>query len=296
MSSQYFNHNLLNIFIGLSKGSLLLYPYSKKFKEFSYEIFSIEKTFNNINNIKPECTLCSSKLKNTLLFEWTRANYETKKSQLDRYSKTTSEKLYENLIPLDAAKTFDYFYIVCSEHVNEFIHIDNPMFSFFEMTDNNTLKPILNRLSASKVQSFFDSDINFSRIPRFIPIDFERPNHDDLKTKIVAIFVKQIVKSDTKTIYASSIAKAVMSESLWKVLGKDKQTQMIRIVYDIISQITLKPQLKDSFIGKKVAKIDTKWDVKIKEQQEKVKIAKKIHTLIQQEHSKQGVFVFPDAD
>lgn len=281
MKNSYFSLNLLNIFVGLSQGSMLLKPFSKEFKKFNYDFFGIEKDLNGLN-IKPECILISQKIGNTLLFEWTQAPFNTiKENQFDRYIKTTPEKLYEAFIPMEATKSFDFFYVIDPQWVDQYTNdkMTNEHVSLFSFdNDELLLMPIANRLTSEQVNNFFTERIKFDRVPKIISIDFEHPNDDDLRRKIITIFVKFLLRSDTKTIVASKMAKEVFGEKFWLVLGKDKQSFLINKISFVITEFTYHKAFNQSFIGKKT-KSDASWTIKNNDQVEKIKLAKKIQEI-----------------
>lgn len=282
MKNSYFSLNLLNIFVGLSHGSMLLKPFSKEFKKFNYNFFGIEKDLKGIN-IKPECILVSQKIGNTLLFEWTQAPFNSKEEQLDRYLSTTPEKLYEAYIPIEASKSFDLFYVIDPKWVDQYENdkLDNGQISLFSFDNEKLLLvPIANRLSSEEVKSFFAEQMKFDRVPKIISIDFEHPNDDDLRRKIIAIFVKFLLRSDTKNIIASEIAQEIFHQKYWNKLGKDKKAFLINKTVDTMSGIIKHKALMQVMEEKARKGSDKVWIIKQVDQSEKIKVAKKIQEIL----------------
>lgn len=281
MKNSYFSLNLLNIFVGLSQGSMLLKPFSKEFKKFNYDFFGIEKDLKGLN-IKPECILVSQKIGNTLLFEWTQAPFSSKEEQLDRYLNTTPEKLYEAYVPFEATKSFDFFYVIDPKWVDQYENdkMDNGQISLFSFDNEELLLvPINNRLSSKEVNNFFREQIKFDRVPKIISIDFEHPNDDDLRRKIITIFVKFLLRSDTKTIVASEVAQEIFHQKYWNKLGKDKKSFLINKTIETMSGIIKHKALMQAIEEKARKGNDKTWTIKQVDQSEKIRVAKKIQEI-----------------
>jgi len=281
MKNSYFSLNLLNIFVGLSQGSMLLKPFSKEFKKFNYDFFGIEKDLKGLN-IKPECILVSQKIGNTLLFEWTQAPFSYKEKQLDKYMNTTSEKLYEAYIPIEASKNFDFFYVIDPKWVDQYENekMDNGQISLFSFDNEELLlEPISNRLTSEQVKSFFAGQMKFDRVPKIISIDFEHPNDDDLRRKIITIFVKFLLRSDTKTILASEVAQEIFHQKYWYKLGKDKKAFLTNKTIEVMSVIVKHKALMNTFKEKARNSSDKIWTLNQIDQSEKIRVAKKIQEI-----------------
>ena len=128
-----------NLLIGLCKGARSLKAYSAIFHDqLGYDFFRLELSFLLAigRSISPDAMVISTKMGNTLMFEWTEANNPgQKQDQLNRYGKIkTSDLVNIAAVPPAAAKTYDVVLTLRPEAVGNF---------HSQLSNNDRLFPIL---------------------------------------------------------------------------------------------------------------------------------------------------------
>lgn len=263
MKTGYYDFNLsvLNFLIGLQKGSLLLKPYSKEFKNFDYSIFSLEQkiTSSELGDIKPEVIFNSNKINNTLLFESTEAKVEIKaeekqgkKSQLERYKNTKKENLSDiGLIPKVSLKSFDIPFIVTPLNIEGYIDFFKknieykfPTLVFYFDDEKNKYFVELkhNKFSVAEVNNFFEKGISFGRLNMFIKYDFSKISEPEEKIKIFNHLALQLLKVLYKSkkgdvFTAEQLSKATFSDTLWDGLSVEMKTSIKRNIAKMIAEL-----------------------------------------------------------
>lgn len=197
MVTNCFSHLLPNLFIGLSKGSHQLRPYSQEFKKLGYTVFRFEPFFpiSSGEKTNPDAVIISKRLGNTIIIEWTEAKavHDDKRKQLPRYSKIKRSDLTDVLaVPQTAAKNHDVSVIIspiASESFTSFLKQNNltfPLLEFSEVKNEFRLTKSLFDFAESNTNEFFSKPMNFLRIPRrYLPFSLDDISHKQLVPHII---------------------------------------------------------------------------------------------------------------
>jgi hypothetical protein len=246
----------MNLFIGLVKGSRLLHPHSKDFvKDLGYEILFIEKEIPNSDDvkIKPDLVLTSSKIGNTLFFEFTHADIEKKlnktnlkgQNQIDRYS--LSEKDYlSTIIPTNCLKCFDFPFVVEDKNYEGFLQYfkENPQHAFpllkLSYSETYNLQLVYNSFSSASLSTFFSKNLTFERIPDFLTVDIA-----DLSNSVNTIFgnctkyiIQYLQRGKKDEIFSSSdLAIKVFTPEIWNIFDPAIQKNLLNSIDVFINQM-----------------------------------------------------------
>ena len=266
-----FNNRALNLFLGLTKSSRLLAPYSKEFsKIFHYEILYIDSEIANAQNtiIKPDLSLNSNKIGNSLFFEFSHAEIDKKlnkknlkgQNQLDRYSITDKEEFLSTILPKSSLTSIDFPFVVGDKHSKGYIEgfSNNTKYNFpllkLEYIDNSyyKLQLIFNSFSNNAVNTFFSQEMKFNRIPDIITID-----PSDLSSSAFTIFNKctnyliqflnRLKLGDTFT--ANDLALKIFGADFFNnIFDAPTKKNILSIINSFISDLTKKfPLLSKNF-------------------------------------------------
>lgn len=198
METYYFSQVIPNLFIGLSKGSRVLRPYSTNFgMNLSYKVQWLEPrmVIDSGETVNPDAVCSSSSVENTIVIEWTEAERpnERKERQLEKYSHITSKNVIELLaIPSSEAKTTDICLIVTPEAESNFNELliskkwEFPLLTFTKNEIGYTLKRCVNDFCEERTNQFFSNDMTFERVPLgYLPFPLDENINEKLVARIV---------------------------------------------------------------------------------------------------------------
>ncbi len=268
-----FNVYVLNLIIALQKGSRLLNPYSKSFKQLGYDIFAIEKKFTSSpsGDITPEIILTSKVIGNTLLFESTQSSIDKKldkkssrENQLTRYKNTELDNLKDiAAIPAASLLSFDIPFIVNDSNSSGYIDFfsKNPdypfpllVFNFIAQDNLYCIKLLQNTFSNQNTHSFFSEEIKFERLNLYIPFELNNPNKSTpvILSTTTSLLLRYLNKSKAGTIFTTEqIASEIFSTDIWKIFEPHNKTNILRVINTFIDELlNMSPSFKTNYFKK----------------------------------------------
>lgn len=175
MATESFSVLLPNLFVGLSKRSRYLKPYSEEFFALGYVPFKFEGAYQiDRGTINPDLIMISSVTGNTLIIEWSEGTQinERKQKQWDRYIHISTDDVATIMaVPVEAAQSFDVTCIVSTQGTQVYAehfsqnNLNMPMLVFDCKSKEYRLNLTNNSFKASGLNSFFAKTIHFERIP-----------------------------------------------------------------------------------------------------------------------------------
>jgi hypothetical protein len=270
LSKDTFNLTILNVILGLQKGSRLLKPYSNEFQLLGYSLFAINKEFSNSDKtrISPDIILNSNSGENTLLIETTysdvssKTNSEKKLCQIDRYKLSDKEYLSTaGQIPEKSLGTFDVPFIVHSgkfHSYKEYFVKNDIEFPIMVFTDEKTNDYLLtlkhNNLSNKKTHLFFNREMRFDRIPAYIELDFEdfEKTKEILFDKVAKCLIKFLQRNPKNASFnATTLAIDTLRRNIYELLSDDNKKAISRVIDKYLHELlNYLPELKTKFFDR----------------------------------------------
>jgi len=245
-------------------------PYSKEFSKFShFEILYVDSEIANAQDtkIRPDLSLNSNKIGNSLFFEFSHADFEKKlndknkkgQNQLDRYSITDKEFL-SILIPKKSLNSFDFPFVVEDKNYKGYVEgfTKNPAYKFpllkLEYIDNSyyKLQLILNSFSNETVNTFFSQEMKFDKLPEYITIDVTDLNNSSFTifkkcTNYLIHFLHRLKYGDTFNAKDLAI-KIFGNDFLNNVFDAPTRKNLLSVINTFVSDLSKKfPLLSKSF-------------------------------------------------
>lgn len=237
-----------NLLIGLCKGSRILTPYSTTFHgQLGYDLFRLELSFTlSIDrNICPDAIVISSRLGNTLLFEWTEASDPTlKNDQLSRYAKVkTSDLVNFAAVPTTAAQTHDIVLTLRPIAVTNFLSLlvqngrSFPILALDQQDHCISLHKSANSFKAKPTDEFFSNGIQSRRLPRYLPFSLEACEPKEMVPSVIQNIVSLLIKGET-SISLPDFCRGFIPA--WEFIGIEKQNELSQIAKGLINDLIQK--------------------------------------------------------
>ena len=234
MGSSSLSLTLLNLFIGLCKGSRQLRPYSASFRKLGFEVHSIELRFalEAGGMSHPDMILCSEAVRSTILLEWTENKEPSnKEEQLQRYASITKTDITVTAgVPVDASDTHDISVAVPHTHVSAFSSFLQGRGHPFPLLgcdykDGVVLIKHGYPFSNARVNDFFEEGVELKRLPTgYIPFSPDEFSEVDLAQPIAGeVFARFIGQSGEFT--TSEFCSTCFSD-IWPVLGSEARSRL----------------------------------------------------------------------
>jgi len=238
-----------NLLIGLCKSSKYLQPYSTIFHEqLGYDFFRLELLFqlSSRNRISPDAILISTKLENTLLFEWTEAVEVSsrKQNQQDHYANVTSSDLANfAAVPAIAAKTFDIVLTLRPSAIANFqsnLSSNSRTFPILELDQQDLvviLSKVANSFQVAQTDDFFIRSIRFERLPRYIPFSLETNQPREMVPFVIQHLVSLLVKREI-VVSLPDFCKGFIPA--WDLIGREKKSELSGTAKGLINDLVRK--------------------------------------------------------
>lgn len=234
-----------NLLIGLCKGARYLKGYSQIFhNQLGYDLFRLELAFQLANgrNIIPDAIVTSKKLGTTLLFEWTEAiDPSNKQEQLNRYAMIQPSDITNiAAVPPAAVKKFDLALTLRPQAAENFSTIIPKNFSFpiIVLDQKNhgfsLSKFGSNSFKETSTNKFFETGLSLDRLPRYLPFSLEACQSKDIVPFVVQHLVSLLIKRKTIISLPEFCEGFIPS---WRLIGIEKQKELLRVVKVIINGI-----------------------------------------------------------
>lgn len=231
-----FNLTLLNLFIGLCKGTIGL---PTVLRQQGYEALWIEYKFSNSLNqdVVPELILASEPRAHSLLFEW-KSGANLDHDQLERYSHVTTEDLRTRAwLRGRSADHFDVTVVAKGENIERIlIGIRSGPYTFpVLMVAGNKILLKENLFTCQELNQIFGAglEIDWDTVPMsYVPFDRESPLWM-LAEKVIPKILEYMVRREPR-ISLDDIACDVVPT--WKILGQNCQREMRARIAEVIRQ------------------------------------------------------------
>ena len=176
MASSSLSKILPNLFIGLCKRNRLLEPYAEQFSGMGYEPWAIDEQVRTESGreTRPDMILCSTKIGNTILIEWTDATVpDNKQDQFERYSEIKAGDLTTSMAALPPAAVITHDVSVAahkaySQAFSDFLEQNGHNFPTLGCQLNGSGITITMEgvgFGESQTNRFFQNGISVNRVP-----------------------------------------------------------------------------------------------------------------------------------
>ena len=256
MAAKSFSHLMSNLFVGLSKGSPALRPYSTKFsRELGYRLFGLESKFaasQASSSVKPDMVVSSPKTSNVLVLEWTEnRNALQKDAQFGKYAKMIKRDLIDVLgVPVNEAGSHDVVIVVpdvCAPDYEALIKTRKwgfPMLVHKIDASGDSLNRNGSPMSTPKTDAFFQGGINLN--PERIPLHYIPVPLDGITTKSIAPnVVAELISIATKGGGEVSLERFCESYfPIWDKLDGSIQKEIRDKTKGVLTRLCRKPSMK----------------------------------------------------
>ena len=250
MNGLSFSMMAANFWIGMSKGSRLLLPYSKQFtRNIGYRLAAVELQFRiTSGRVAPDAVAESVKAQHVLLFEWTETTVvnDRKRRQIGKYAQTTLDDLITGPLAVPASVNgFDVVFTLAAddavEHFQEVIRKRGAQFPIFvlqiEKDSKWRLAKRTGNFSQQETEQFFASELNGEKLPRrFVPFNLEQVAHAEIVYPVMSR-IASLLTQKTREFGLEEICHR--SVPIWKHLGVGKQNEIKKKTKDIFGMLLL---------------------------------------------------------
>ena len=268
MGSSSLSLILLNLFVGLCKGSRHLRPYSASFRRLGFEVHGIEFRFRlEAGGVShPDMILCSETVRSTILLEWTESREPAnKEEQLRRYASITKTDVTVTAgVPVDASDTYDVSVAVPRAHALAFASfLEEKGHEFPLLACDYRSGVALARhghpFSNAHVDEFFREGVELDRLPMgYIPFAPDEFSETDLAQPVAGeAFARFIGQSSDFT--APEFCSTCFSD-IWPVLGNEARSRLETMTRRVLMTLTRFP-VGNARLVARVRKSPSVWKV-----------------------------------
>jgi hypothetical protein len=237
-----------NLLIGLCKSARSLKTYSTIFHDqLGYEFFRLELSFllSIGRNISPDAMVISTKMGNTLMFEWTETNDPSQKQdQLMRYAKVKSSDLVNiAAVPPTAAKTYDVVLTLRRTAVENFhsqLSNNNQSFPILALDQQDqviSLSKAANSFQVKETDDYFSKGVRTDRLPRYMPFSLETCQPKEMVPFVIQQLVSLLIKGET-VISLPDFCRGFVPA--WRLIGNEKQKELSRVAKGLVNDLARK--------------------------------------------------------
>lgn len=247
---------LVNLLVALARNNPHLGAAAKDFKQLGYRLERLdhEMKIQSGRSIKPDMTLSSAILGNTLVIEWTEhGNPLSKEDQFQRYCELSREDLRTTGgLAVERTRSHDICTFVLSKYQPEYSQYIAEKFpdqipSFGCESENSESLKIskdATRLSNDHADEWFSQRLEFPFIPtHYIPFSPDRHKEEELCRPIISGLLSIAAKGGAKSKSADEICE-VSFPAVWLALNHSTKKLICRDVKKLLLHIEQDPALR----------------------------------------------------
>ncbi|RKY99611.1 MAG: hypothetical protein DRQ10_05850 [Candidatus Hydrothermota bacterium] len=287
-----FENELLNIFIGLCKGSRQFVPQDKvsKFQKLGFSVRGVEvPIIVKGGRVTADMVMASKRVGNALVVEWTKSQLtERKKHQLRKYESITGQDLRAYaFLTIRETESVDKLVVVLQKFVSDYEayirqnKLPHVLLAYF-YPERYRLERKFNNFVVSELNEIFDTAVEFDRIPMgFAPdIDLSNMAQSGLVDEVVAELVQLLLRRDEGEIFdLDEFVQNMLSKGFYKLLSEDKRREISKAVHQILKEIGKEPRFQEIF--ERIGTDPPKWKIKLR-RSEKLKKIKALRKALQE--------------